>query len=68
VYNIFSYIFVHLLVLISYLIAQCTVMDNLKKWAHDTCELRAALPVTIINIGLRTRCVSIRDVGHLVNP
>jgi hypothetical protein len=31
VYNILSYIYAHLLVVISYLIAQCTVMDHLKE-------------------------------------
>jgi hypothetical protein len=30
VYNIFSYTYVHLMVLISYLILQCRVMYNLK--------------------------------------
>jgi len=30
VYNTFSYFYVHLLVLVPYLTAQCTVMDHLK--------------------------------------
>jgi hypothetical protein len=30
VYNILSYTYVHLLVLMSYVIAQCMVMDHLK--------------------------------------